>query len=39
MSNCVPDPDPDQHVIQRNQFLRDELKRRANEARKKLEAR
>jgi hypothetical protein len=34
MANCIPDPE-----LTRNQRLQDELQRRANEARKKLEAR
>jgi hypothetical protein len=39
MANCIPDSYPKSELEGRNQHLQDELQRRANEARKKLEAR
>jgi hypothetical protein len=40
MANCIPDPVSTYNGLeQRNQRLQDELQRRANEARKKLQAR
>jgi hypothetical protein len=41
MANCIPDPVSTHNELDQrpNQRLQDELQRRANEARKKLEAR
>ncbi len=39
MANCIPDSNPKSELEGRNQRLQEELQRRANEVRKKLEAR